>query len=1208
MRLRSKLFLWILGCLGVAALLILTLILVIPSFIDSDMVKRRIQTYVVQKTGGTMDFQKAELIPYPLPHIDFQRVSISVPNKATGFVQSLDIYPDVWSLIRGDVKFSKLRVESPRFTVAISEEMEKISLEQIEEKLKSLVQGLTSIAPNLFLIVQGGKLDLTKKDSVAFSFDTIESRLTTSGKSLNISLTCASNLWDNLSFKSLLYAEDLKSDGAVQIKTFRLHDLLTQLFPKIGEHTGDSDTNLSVKFQTLGLRQIKAEVESSAPRLALMRGNDHLEIKDLNLKGDIEIEPKRVSVHLGDFNSTFPDLRMSGEFTLDRSSGIIDLDLEGKSIDVQSTRKSALTLAGDVPVMRDIFDIVRGGRIASLHFSASGKSPDDLGILNNMRISGRILSGDIYIQAKDLSFHDVTGDAVVSKGILEGKNIEASVEGHQGSKGNLKIGLKGKDAPFNLDVWVKADAGQLPSFLRQKQLVKNDAVLKEMDRLSATTGTVQGKLILGDRLDSMHAVIDVSQINLVTSYEPLPFPIMITGGQVFFDEKSIKTTNLSGNLGNSSFTNLTGKISLDDKSDFEINNGQMTISADEIYPWVTSFEKIKPVLKDLPSMKGTIVLSSLNLQGPLYQPKDWKYLANGELHKFTLDSAFFPGKAEETSGMFKITQDELFLKDVRTRMLDSLFTVSGAVREFPASIRKLDLSLQGEAGPKVTAWISTLIQLPADMSVRAPVSVSSSTLAWEKDTKTTFDGRLIFGKETRVSLKLTKTPDELSVHEISIKDRDSDVAAGIMLKKKAIDVAFKGKLSSDTLHTIFTQDKFSSSSLQGDFTINIITKDPMQFTADGIIKGKNIPVPLGYDIPLVVQNISLEARGKSVLVDSAQLLIGEERFSGKGTIDTSQALFSVDMDLFSNGFDWETVEKIVKGTKKTEDITKTGFLENFPLKGVLRIQSGFFKYRQFKWEPFHADVSFDGETIHIRSKKAALCGISTTGDIDITARGAELDIALSAKKLELEPTILCISDKRTDITGTLEMKADLKAKGDIDTIAKSLSGSFNISAKKGIIFKSRSLDKTLNLVNETENFKGKLPDLDKTVVRYRVIDASGTIQGYILEVEKGMLDASTFGILAQGQFDIYNQTVDLNALVAPVSIIQRAVNKIPILGYILGGNLVSIPVKIKGNMYDPQVTFLSPSAVGAAFLGIIERTIKLPVTIIEPILPGKKQD
>ena len=234
---------------------------------------------------------------------------------------------------------------------------------------------------------------------------------------------------------------------------------------------------------------------------------------------------------------------------------------------------------------------------------------------------------------------------------------------------------------------------------------------------------------------------------------------------------------------------MTATISLSDKG-FEISSGQMTISADEIYPWVTSFEKIKPVLKDLPSMKGQIVVSSLKFRGALQQPKSWEYFAGGELRNFALESAFFPGKAEETNGSFRVTDSELSLKGVRTKMTDSLFSVSGTVTEFPADIRKLDLSLQGKIGPRVAAWISALIKLPHDISVRTPFSVSGSTLSWEKNTRTAFDGRLTFRRETQVSLRLTKNPDEFRVHQIWINDSNSDVKANIMLNGKAIDGTF----------------------------------------------------------------------------------------------------------------------------------------------------------------------------------------------------------------------------------------------------------------------------------------------------------------------------------------------------------------------------------------------------------------------------------
>jgi hypothetical protein len=57
----------------------------------------------------------------------------------------------------------------------------------------------------------------------------------------------------------------------------------------------------------------------------------------------------------------------------------------------------------------------------------------------------------------------------------------------------------------------------------------------------------------------------------------------------------------------------------------------------------------------------------------------------------------------------------------------------------------------------------------------------------------------------------------------------------------------------------------------------------------------------------------------------------------------------------------------------------------------------------------------------------------------------------------------------------------------------------------------------------------------------------------------------------------------------------------------VGGNLVSVPVKITGPVEDAKITFFSPSAVGEELLGIVKRTFKLPVTLVEPLLPGEEK-
>jgi AsmA-like C-terminal region len=827
--------------------------------------------------------------------------------------------------------------------------------------------------------------------------------------------------------------------------------------------------------------------------------------------------------------------------------------------------------------------------------------------LENTRISGHLQKGDIYISEKDLRFHDVTGDAIVAGGILEGKNIEASLGNHRCSRGKLTMGLKGANAPFHLNVWVKADAEHIPSLLKQKNLLRSKAVLRETDRLTGTRGSVLGRIILGDRLDSIHVAFEVTEMNLAIRYEPLPFPLVLTGGKVFFDERIVKITGVHGSIGNSSFSGLTARINLDDTAFVEIADGQLMVNTDEMYPWITSFRQIKPVFKDVRSMSGIIAAASLTMKGSLYQPKDWRFTVNGEARKLAIDATFLPGRAEETTGMFKITEDKFDLKDVRMRMIDSALDVSGTLTPFPADISSISLSLQGEIGPRVNAWISSFIRIPQELAVRAPFSLSDITLSWEKNRSTTFNGRLLFGKGIEVALKLTKTADELSVHEISVKNSDTDVTANVTLNKKAVDIVFKGILTSSTVNAILAHHMVSDASLRGDFRAHIVLKDPRQSVAEGVIEGTNFPIPWQYEVPLVMHDIAVNAQNKHIVVNTAHFSLGKENFMLKGSIDTTPAWFSVDMDLSADGIDWETLANIVRGTNDKEEGGKAGLLQDIPARGKVRIQSGFLRFRQFTLKPFHADISFDDERVHVRAKEAALCGISTTGDVHITSHGAEVAIGLSARNLELEPTLLCLSEKKVDMTGTFEIEADLKAKGKIDTIEKSVHGTFNFSAKDGKIVRSQPIEKTLDLVNETGNFKRKLSDLGKKIIDYRVLTMRGTIEEQRVVLEEGMLDASIFEILAQGEMHLREKTLDLNALVAPLSIGDRVVKKIPVLGHILGGNLVAVPVKIKGNLYDPQVTFLLPSAIGSAFLGIMERTIKLPIIIIEPVLPEKKQ-
>ena len=107
-------------------------------------------------------------------------------------------------------------------------------------------------------------------------------------------------------------------------------------------------------------------------------------------------------------------------------------------------------------------------------------------------------------------------------------------------------------------------------------------------------------------------------------------------------------------------------------------------------------------------------------------------------------------------------------------------------------------------------------------------------------------------------------------------------------------------------------------------------------------------------------------------------------------------------------------------------------------------------------------------------------------------------------------------------------------------------------------------------------------------------------------MEECSIDGAAMGIACEGDIDLVDHKIDLLILVAPFKTVDRIVDLLPLIGGILGGKLISIPFRAKGDLNDPDVYPLPPTAVGSGILGILERTLKLPITIIQPVINGLK--
>ncbi len=188
------------------------------------------------------------------------------------------------------------------------------------------------------------------------------------------------------------------------------------------------------------------------------------------------------------------------------------------------------------------------------------------------------------------------------------------------------------------------------------------------------------------------------------------------------------------------------------------------------------------------------------------------------------------------------------------------------------------------------------------------------------------------------------------------------------------------------------------------------------------------------------------------------------------------------------------------------------------------------------------------------------------------------------------------------MTGEFDLTGRFQGQGEGKTLARSIQGNYELTARKGRIDRFNLLSRIFAFLNVTEVFRGRLPDLGQKGFAYDSINVRVDLQPGKVVIKEATLKGPSMEIASQGEIDPVGQKISLTVAVAPFRTIDYVISKIPLVRYVLGGTLISIPVKVTGDLKDPRVTPLSPSAVGSDFLGIMKRTLDLPVRMIHPVL------
>ena len=1215
----KKISRWLICGAGVLFIILAGILFVVPRLVNLDSVKEKIIAEVSQKIGGDVSFREIKLAFLPLPHVSIYSGSLSIPKTVHGSIEYLSVYPKIVPLFSGNIRIHKLTVGRPEFNVIIPARKKKAdqasSAMDLEEKIRAVLGLIASIGENSDLSLRNGQLNLRIENVMDLTFQDIDSTITVPENRIRFNFKSGSNVCKHIAIKAEIDLKSLKSRGQIELSQLRPQQLAAHMISPDIINIGESQLSLNFKFNADRFNDLRGELQGTLPRVVLYKGKEKVVIKSKGFKGTFHTKKDRIELALTELKLDRPQATLSGRFIADRIIPKFAVEIKAKDVDVHSVRQNVLAMAGDIPVVNAIFDILKGGRVPAIRFASSGKSMSALAEFERMSIKGSLLEGDVLVPAVDFKVADASGEASIARGLLHVRNIKAVYDTTRVTDGTLRLGFSGKDAPFDLNIGLDADLGQVPDVL--KTFIGDKNVITGLNRISDLNGRAEVRLILGEKLNTIRTRVKVAKFNLDARIDSLPSPLGLKGKDLSYEGTVLNVQELNGRFKNSNFSVESVGLDWGKTDSVQIDSGNADIDLDEIYTLLLSREGVGDKLTFLKSLEGMARISAFVLRGPLSKPANVKFKANGSVSRIKLDSGRLPATLFVNSGRFEMAHDILSFSELDIKTMDAALKVSGRLNGYLKGVRRLELNLQGKAGEQADLWLLKQINLPSSLLIRPPLHIPKARLTWDRSGRTTITGDLNIRRDLNISVDVQLEPDIINIKNFVIWDEISRAAFALNLQKKKINLRFNGNLQKSTVDKFLKDNQVFNGWIKGDLQLSYFQERPMNSVFKGNLTAKDIVLLKQLETPINVKRISIDGEKNKFLIASDVVFQKDRHLKLKGSVDYSPKEIFFDGDIASNGIVLdrlvEKLHKTDKGKTESQKEKKAKVREklwNFPLHGTVRIDSDYLQYKKYKWSPFRADISLHPERINMSVIHADLCGISMPGMVNITPREIQLEFSPFAQNKDFQTAAACLLDQTTKVTGSFNFAGEITGRGAAKDLLNSLEGNFKLNTGEGRILAGRSyrtLRNILAIVNITEIYKGKLPPLTKEGFGYNSIKTSGRFKNNTLVFEEGLIDGFTMNVAAHGEVKLAEKQISLQVLVAPLKTVDAIISKIPLVGYLLGRSLISIAVNVKGDLDNPNVTLLPPSAVGEGLVGIMKRTLQLPVKIIKPIVPKEKQ-
>ncbi|WP_319404888.1 AsmA-like C-terminal domain-containing protein [uncultured Desulfosarcina sp.] len=670
-------------------------------------------------------------------------------------------------------------------------------------------------------------------------------------------------------------------------------------------------------------------------------------------------------------------------------------------------------------------------------------------------------------------------------------------------------------------------------------------------------------------------------------------------GNVIYEDRHVAFKNVSGHFKGATFKELDAAIDWEKEATLSISSPSVAVDIAPLHDWLTAFKDLSGIKNYIESVTGGARLSKVHINGPLTEPGNWAFEISGTPENMRLTSPVVPFAVSLSGGEITYMPGKERATNVKIAFLDGSF-VSSYQSNGIIDPESVACRIDGSMGPEALAWVIAKLHIPGHLQMKPPVNLSNISIDWSKTKTLSFMGGMKTAGGVDLFADFTVSPQDWQIRRIQFADGSSRATAAARKRADGIEVSFSGNVGKTTADRLLEHNPILSGRIEGDFSAVLDTRSPLKSSFTGKLAGEGLHFLGLVPDPIDVRQFSIDGYGGKLKIEPSEIYVCNSLLKVDGMLDSSDGSLTVDLNVDADRLDEELIRTLHPIDREKADTPRqTAAASAMTPRGAVHLKANDFTYGGFTWSQVRADVRLDGENTQVQINQADLCGISTTGKLGFSPRGMSLHITPTATGASLQETANCLWQKPVKAQARYDLTGEINLPPTPENPTRSMSGHMEFSSDNGKIEYSNVLMKIFSVLNITEMFTGGQSDLTEAGYGYAKAYAKADIGEGKLQFSEILLDGNSLKITGQGTIALDTRETDFSLLAAPLKTIDRIVNKIPIVNYIAGGSLISIPLHVTGPLADIKVTPMSPLAVGEGLLNLMGRTLKAPFKLVQ---------